>query len=67
MENKEQDTYSYKGWLNSDSFLKRAFAVWGYYFVANLIIGIVMSIIMFGIFASAGFALFSMLDFSGFN
>lgn len=30
---KMEDTYSYKGWLNSDSFLKRAFAVYGYGFV----------------------------------
>ena len=26
-------------WLYSDSFLKRAFAIWGHYMVANLIIG----------------------------
>ncbi len=26
-------------WLYSDSFLKRAFAIWGHYFVANIIIG----------------------------
>ena len=27
-------------WLYSDSFLKRAFAIWGYNFVANLIISV---------------------------
>lgn len=32
------DTYSYKGWLNSDSFIKRAFAVYGYSIVAGLLI-----------------------------
>ncbi|MBI2664385.1 hypothetical protein HYX10_03515 [Candidatus Woesearchaeota archaeon] len=32
------DTHSYKGWLNSDSFLKRAFACLGYQTVATLII-----------------------------
>lgn len=32
-------------WLYSDSFLKRAFAVWGHYFVANLIIGIPVAVI----------------------
>jgi len=32
------DTYSYVGWLNSDRFLKRAFAVLGYYFVAALLV-----------------------------
>ncbi len=25
-------------WLYSDTFLKRAFAIWGHYFVANIII-----------------------------
>ena len=38
IEEKSKDTYSYKWWLISDSFLKRAFAVWWHYFVANLII-----------------------------
>ena len=33
-----EDTYSYKGWLNSDSFLKRAFAIVGHQTVAVLII-----------------------------
>lgn len=32
------DTHSYKGWMNSDSFLKRAFGVWGHYMVAHLMI-----------------------------
>jgi hypothetical protein len=35
---KKEDTYSYKGWLNSDSFMKRAFAIYGYGLVAGLII-----------------------------
>jgi len=35
---KKEDTYSYKGWLNSDSFMKRAFAVYGYGLVSGLII-----------------------------
>lgn len=34
----KEDTYSYKGWLNSDVFLKRAFAIYGYSFVPVLII-----------------------------
>ncbi|MCF7910193.1 hypothetical protein K9L16_00785 [Candidatus Pacearchaeota archaeon] len=38
MENKKQDTYSYKGWLVSDFFIKRAFAVLGHYLTAGLII-----------------------------
>ena len=32
------DTHSYKGWLNSDSFVKRAFATLGYQIVATLMI-----------------------------
>jgi len=32
------DTHSYKGWLNSDSFLKRAFASLGYQVTATAII-----------------------------
>jgi hypothetical protein len=41
------DTHSYKGWLNSDSFLKRAFAVLGYNTVASLIIAIPFYILLF--------------------
>lgn len=35
---KKVDTYSYKGWLVSDEFVKRTCAVFGYYMVGNLII-----------------------------
>ena len=42
-----KDTYSYKGWLNSDHFLKRAFAVYGYMLVASLIIIIPIYAIIF--------------------
>lgn len=35
---KKVDTYSYKGWLISDEFVKRTCAVFGYYMVGNLII-----------------------------
>lgn len=41
------DTHSYKGWLNSDSFLKRAFSIMGYNMVASLIIAIPFYIIFF--------------------
>jgi ABC-type dipeptide/oligopeptide/nickel transport system permease subunit len=37
----QTDTYSYKGWLNSDNFFKRLFAVYGYCLVASLIVAIV--------------------------
>ena len=39
------DTNSYKGWLNSDSFIQRCFAVVGYYMVGALIIyGVILAI-----------------------
>jgi hypothetical protein len=45
---KKEDTYSYKGWLISDKFIKRCFAVLGHYMVAGLLIYAV--IIVFGLF-----------------
>ena len=44
------DTYSYKGWLNSDKFLKRAFAVYGYSIVAGLVISLIIAIPMMFLF-----------------
>ena len=44
---KKEDTYSYKGWLNSDSFFKRVFAVLGYNMLGSLIIMIPFYILMF--------------------
>lgn len=32
-------------WLFGNSFIKRVFAIWGHYFVAQLIIGIVIGIL----------------------
>ncbi len=46
MENKKVDTYSYKGWLNSDFFLKRVFGVVGHYLVGSMIIAIPIWIIV---------------------
>ena len=43
----KEDKYSYKGWLNSDKFLKRAFAIYGYMMVAGLIIAIPFYILIF--------------------
>lgn len=44
---KKEDTHSYKGWLNSDSFLKRAFAIAGYSFIPVLIIyGIILAVML---------------------
>jgi hypothetical protein len=53
---KKTDSHSYKGWLNSDLFLKRALAVYGYGFVGNLIVMIPVFIIFsifFGFLAAA--------------
>ncbi len=49
---KSGDTYSYKGWLISDSFIKRAFAVLGYNMVAGLILYIPFVIFMFFVVGS---------------
>jgi hypothetical protein len=35
---KKEETYSYRGWLQSDAFLKRALATLGYVTVARLVI-----------------------------
>lgn len=40
----------------ADHFLKRAFAIWGHYFVANLIIGLAVAFVV-GTFVLALFAL----------
>lgn len=53
---KPVDTHSYKGWLNSDKFLKRCLAIYGYSIVAAFIIMIPLYIIIFivaGIFSVA--------------
>ncbi|MDI6799949.1 MAG: hypothetical protein QMD53_04685 [Actinomycetota bacterium] len=56
----KEDTYSHKGWLVSDFFIKRAPAVHGYYLVGGLIIAgaiiflmILMGIALFLVFNSA--------------
>ena len=47
------DTYSYKGWLNSDNFWKRAFAIVGYSYAVMLAVWLaIMSLaLVFGIFS----------------
>jgi hypothetical protein len=47
MSGTDGDTYSYKGWLNSDSFLKRAFSIYGYMMVAALMIMIPVYLLFF--------------------
>jgi hypothetical protein len=41
-----KETYSYKGWLNSDSFLKRALSIFGY--------GLIPMLIFYGILVGIG-------------
>jgi len=53
--NKKEDTFSYKGWLISDSFVKRSFAALGYQMMATLFIylgifAIIASSILFTMF-----------------
>lgn len=43
-----RDTFSYRGWLISDSFLKRCFAVVGYAAVGHAIIAIAVWLILLG-------------------
>lgn len=48
-----EDTFSYKGWLISDSFLKRSFAVFGYSLIPPLLIYAVILVLalFFGLIA----------------
>ena len=55
----KKDTYSYKGWLNSDSFLKRSFAICGYSTIPILIIyGIILAIVLIFVALNAIFGWF---------
>ena len=49
---KEIDKYSYKGWLNSDSFVKRVIAVMGYLIVGLLFLFLIGSMVTFILIAS---------------
>jgi len=50
MEDKKSNEFADKSWLNSDNFLKRAFAIYGYAIVAHLIVcaGIFVLAFLFG-------------------
>ncbi len=52
-------------WLYSDSFLRRAFAIWGHYFVANLIIGACVAVIAFIVAITFGMTFSSMTSVTG--
>lgn len=59
MSRDETDSYSYKGWLVSDSFFKRAFAVFGYNLVAGIIIWFCL-FVLFMLFAVIAAFIFGM-------
>lgn len=46
-----KDTYSHRGWLTSDSFLKRALAVAGYSAVGNLLVAVAVWLLFLGAMA----------------
>jgi hypothetical protein len=51
------DTHSYKGWLNSDSFIKRSLAIFGYNTVGSFIVLIPFYILIFAlVIAIIGFS-----------
>lgn len=52
----KRETHSYKGWLNSDSFLKRAFAIFGYGLIPALIIYGIILVILLIFFVAFGFS-----------
>ncbi len=46
---KKKDTYSYRGWLTSDSFHKRIFSIFSYVILAQLYIIFVIIILIYAI------------------
>ena len=45
--NKEKDNYNYKGWLTSESHIKRSFRVLGYFIAGYIYVGLIILAIMF--------------------
>jgi len=48
---KKDETYSYKGWLNSDFFIKRVFGVIGYALIGQIFIMVIVLVltVIFGV------------------
>lgn len=57
---KKEETYSYKGWMISDSLFKRSVGVFGHNLLGALIVQIIFFLVLFVIFAVA-FGLFRMI------
>jgi len=45
----KEDTYSYKGWIISDSFIKRSVAIFGYLLVAQFMLSILAWLFMMSV------------------
>ncbi len=58
---KKETPHSYKGWLNSDEFVKRAFAILGYQTVAALIIYAVFLVLILIILLFVGIGAFFLI------
>jgi len=53
----KKETYSYKGWLNSDNFYKRAFAIFGYSLIPILLFyGAIAALVIIVIILGLAFA-----------
>jgi hypothetical protein len=52
----KEDTYSYRGWIVSDHFWKRAFGIFGYGLAAELVIFLLILLTM-GVLAAMGIGL----------
>jgi len=50
---KQEDTHSYNGWLNSDSFLKRMLGIFFYNILAGIVV--YLGIILIGILVGGSF------------
>lgn len=47
---KKQDSYNYEGWIISDNFFKRSFAIFAYSFMGQLIFLTIVSITFVALF-----------------
>ena len=55
-----KDTYSYKGWIVSDSFIKRTIAVFLYYSIGALVVAVITWTIFFILAITLGISLISL-------
>ena len=53
------DKHEYKGWLNSDNWFKRAFAIWGYqvalgFIIWGILVGVTVIVTGFNVLFGGG-------------